>query len=148
MITISIFILLFCCILAAIKKMTLIEGNIQIVLAVCVTVLCGLALQQMFVDGHTTKGDPGATVVGRSRPPAPTADKEDKPETLIPTVLLPYAALALTLILLPFLLLISAILRTRAWQKIRDFFRRYAVHDRGYERGTIKNEDKRHLFRS
>lgn len=133
--------ILFFCIWAAVEKMTMFDSDAQIGLAICVTLLCLFALHQTVIDGQWfDEGKDQAVATGSSD--ASASEDDDKPDRVIPTILLPYAALGLTLLLLPFLLLFSTAGRTRLWQKITQIYRRRAGRDSRCRRASSRNINK------
>jgi len=113
-----IFIILFVIIHASLKEGAMFGDNMNILMAICVAILCILGMQQFFgVRILTTEQfNVPAEITSESAEKIPEEDR--KKEVYLFPLLFPYTALALTLLLLPFILMIAAIIQRCRIKKI------------------------------
>jgi len=111
-----IFVLLFAVIWNLLKRSSIIPENICLVLALCVSALCIIGLFDLGKTETKLITDT-KTFLAKDTPPAPPTPPAETDKKKINFILLPYAALAIS-ILLAFIL--SMLLKT--WSGIKGFF--------------------------
>jgi len=148
MIIAAIFIILFAFIYAALKEMAIFGRNTRVILAGSVSLLCIVSLFQLFDTGQGVGGTMNQPIAGTVNGPGEEAtEKDDEQDIWIPVLLLPYAALALTLLLLPLLLLLSAVRKGRCWQRIVCACRKLAAVKPDIEQENLQTLNSNQLSR-
>jgi phosphotransferase system glucose/maltose/N-acetylglucosamine-specific IIC component len=124
----AIFVILFATILRTLKEMSLFTPGTSAVVALAASVLCMMGLHHFLVSGEG-----GHTVSGRA--------SEVTSQTGIEIILLPYAALAIAILLC---LLLLAIARIFAGRRREEYpAREKAIVTKSEKHQSIDNEEKR-----
>lgn len=148
MIIAAIFIILFAFIYAALKEMAIFGRNTHAILAVCVSLLCIISLCQLFVSRQGAGGMKNQPIARTVNSPGEGAtEKDDEQNIWIPVLLLPYSGLALTLLLLPFVLLLGVFRKGRCWQKIVRTCRKLTTANADIEQGKLQTLKTNQLLR-
>ena len=115
MITAAIFIILFVIILRSLQEVSIFERATNVIVALCVTVLCIIGLHQSFLGSRVTHRIPSGVsseVINEVADNTGTSEKDDNLNHDHDLILLPYTALALTIILSLFLIFMDQMFRS------------------------------------
>jgi phosphotransferase system glucose/maltose/N-acetylglucosamine-specific IIC component len=124
---VAIFVVLFVAIHRTLKEMSLFKSGTSVVVALCVALLCMIGLQHFLVSGE------GGHAVYKNM-------SESNSKTGIQIILLPYAALAITMLLC---LLLLTIARIFAGRRQEEYPARQKATVTKSEKHQNKDEEKR-----
>lgn len=116
---VSIFVILFLIILNVLQQMSFFKGKTATIVALCISLLCILGLHQYFFV---------TTEIGE------ISENSENSGTELNIILLPYAALALAILLLIFLLFAATIFRS---DKLKKYF---AQTERRIKKSSLSEE--------
>ena len=148
MVIAAIFIILFVVILSILQAVSMFGRISQVVLALCVSLLCIIGLLQSFflLPGHSVI--PNATSSEITIEPAKEIpEKNYERRIYIFPLLLPFEALAVILLLLPLALLFAAFGKGRRWQQIVRTYRKLSAANSDIEQGKLQTFNTNRLSR-
>ena len=129
----AIFIILFTTISMVLKQASFFNGKISAVVTLCVSLLGIIGLLRFFRVGDVTYN---------------VSEKSDSQGTNMDIILIPYAALAVAILVMSLLLFLSRIFRKRSKKKhYREFYRgverSYRLED--MDKPVERNDEERHI---
>lgn len=143
----AIFVMLFVVLLPTLQRMSTFKETSATVVAFCVALLCVLGMYQFATalgreSNVRDNVSPTQVVSGHSED---TTEDNNKHKIILFPLLLPYAALGLTLLLLPLLFLLTKLGKRTHWQKIVRAYKKLTTVRPHIERESI-NKIKRSLL--
>ena len=150
MVTVAIFIILFVVILSTLQAVSMFGRMSRVVLALCVSLLCIIGLLQSFFPspGHSVMPSETPTEIEIvTEPLAEMPDEDNEQRIYFLPLLLPYGALAVTLLLSPLALLFAVLRKGKCWKQIVHASRKLSATNADIEKKDFRQLNSNHLLR-